>query len=228
MRRIIIPLIFGLAGAAVLVALGVWQVQRLAWKERVLADIEARIAAAPVDLPAEPDPMADRYLPVKVSGVLAGPELHVLVSRKQVGAGYRIIQPFEVQGRRIMVDRGFVPLSAIDTPRAQTHETLTGNLHWPDETDGYTPEPDLEKNIWFARDVPRMARALNTEPVLLVVARQESETGPGLTPLPVDTGGIPNDHLSYAITWFSLAAIWLSMTGYFLWRTRKTAKGDVT
>ncbi len=228
MRRIIIPLVFGLAGAAVLISLGVWQVQRLAWKEAVLADIEARIAAAPVDLPAKPDPVNDRYLPVKVSGVLAGPELHVLVSQKQVGAGYRIIQPFEVQGRRIMVDRGFVTADKIDKPRAQTHETLIGNLHWPDETDGYTPEPDLSKNIWFARDVPKMARALKTEQVLLVVASQKSETDPSLTPLPVDTSGIPNDHLSYAITWFSLAAIWLAMTGYFLWRTTPTKKGDVT
>ncbi len=228
MRRIIIPLVFGLAGAAVLISLGVWQVQRLAWKEAVLADIEARIAADPVDLPAKPDPVNDRYLPVKVSGVLAGPELHVLVSQKQVGAGYRIIQPFEVQGRRIMVDRGFVTADKIDKPRAQTHETLIGNLHWPDETDGYTPEPDLSKNIWFARDVPKMARALKTEQVLLVVASQKSETDPSLTPLPVDTSGIPNDHLSYAITWFSLAAIWLAMTGYFLWRTTPTKKGDVT
>ena len=56
MRRFIGPLVIGIAGAAVLVALGVWQVQRLAWKEALLADIEARIASEPVALPADPDP----------------------------------------------------------------------------------------------------------------------------------------------------------------------------
>lgn len=224
MRRIVIPLIFGLAGAAVLISLGIWQVQRLTWKAGVLAEIEAKIAAAPVALPAKPDPVRDKYLPVIAAGVLSGPELHVLVSRKNIGAGYRVIQPFDMQGHRILVDRGFVRLEEKDTPRAQVHVTLTGNLHWPDEVDSYTPEPDRDRNIWFARDVPAMARALKTEPVLLVV-RNSSQSDPSVTPLPVDTGAIPNDHLEYAITWFSLAAIWITMTGYFIWRQRRKQEG---
>ena len=227
MSRIIIPLIFGIAGAVVLVSLGLWQVQRLACKEGALADINRKIAAAPVSLPVQPDPQVDRYLPVEVDGVLAGPELHVLVSRKQVGPGYRIIQPFIVQDRRIMVDRGFVKLTDKDASRAQIHVTLTGNLHWPDETDGYTPDPDLVKNIWFARDVEAMAQALNTEQILLI-ERHSSQSDPGVTPLPVDTKGIPNDHLQYAATWFSLAVIWLVMTGYYIKRMRQTAKGEGT
>jgi surfeit locus 1 family protein len=59
-------------GVAILVSLGVWQVQRLAWKEGVLAEIEARIAAAPVALPEAPDPEADRYLPVADGGAILG------------------------------------------------------------------------------------------------------------------------------------------------------------
>ena len=63
--------------------------------------------------------------------------------------------------------------------------------------------------------------ALDTEPLLLIAS---SQTDPGVTPLPVDSTGIPNDHLEYAITWFSLAAVWVAMTGAFLWRSRATAK----
>jgi surfeit locus 1 family protein len=63
-----------------------------------------------------------------------------------------------------------------------------------------------------------MADALGTEPVM-VVARLP--TGDGIAPMPVDTAGIPNDHLNYAITWFSLAAVWLGMTGLALWRIRR-------
>ena len=97
--------------------------------------------------------------------------------------------------------------------------TITGNLDAPQEADGFTPPPDLGGNIWFARDVPAMADALGTDPVL-VVLRDAPETELGVTPWPVDTAGIPNDHLQYAITWFSLTAIWVGMTFHFLRRTR--------
>lgn len=229
MRRLIVPLLFGLLGAGILIWLGVWQVQRLVQKEAILADIDARIAAEPVGLPAQPDPETDKYLPVAVDGVLAGPELHVLVGVKDMGAGYRLIQPINIDGRRIMVDRGFIPLNAKERARGDGPARLTGNLHWPDEVDGYTPEPDAERGIWFARDVAAMAEALESEPVLLVVRRQISGPNDAITPLPVDSSTIPNDHLQYAITWFSLAIIWLVMTSYLIWRMtwppRRETKG---
>ncbi len=221
MRRIAVPLLFGLLGVAILVSLGVWQMQRLAWKQAVLADIEARIAGVPGALPVQIDPERDKYAPVAVAGNLVAPELHILVGAKDLGAGYRLIQPLEIGERRIMVDRGFIPLVAKDSPRTLGPVRLIGNLHWPQEIDGYTPPPDTDKGIWFARDVPAMAAALGTEPVLLVVRRQEGGEPADITPLPVGSVGIPNDHLQYAITWFSLAFIWLVMTGYLLWRMRR-------
>lgn len=225
MARYLVPLIFGLAGVAILIGLGTWQMQRLAWKEGVLADIEARIGADPVALPPQPDPEADRYLPVRVSGQMGDDALRVLVSQKQVGAGYRVISALDMGERRILVDRGFVK-TAVDIPAPPEGEvTITGNLHWPDDRNSATPANDVAENMWFARDLDQMATALDTDP-LLVVARETSFSDGPVTPLPVDTGAIPNDHLEYAITWFSLAAIWAAMTGYFLWRTRKTAKGD--
>jgi surfeit locus 1 family protein len=219
MRRMIAPLLFGLIGAAILIGLGNWQLKRLAWKESVLADISARLNDTPVPLPATPDPTADLYLPVQVSGRFLGEDLDVLVSRKEIGAGFRVIAAYETtEGRRILIDRGFVTDAARGLPRMAREETITGTLHWPRETDGYTPPPDPATGMWFARDVPAMALGLQTEPVL-VVAR--SDTGDGIEPMPVGTEGIPNDHLQYAITWFSLAVVWLGMTGLLLWRIRR-------
>ena len=220
MRRTLFLLIVGLGGAAILIWLGVWQIQRLAWKEAIIADINTRIAAAPVDLPASVNRDLDAYLPVTVSGTFEQGEVHVLVSQKDVGAGYRIITPFVLEdGRRIMVDRGFAVASAKDAARSDGPATITGNLQWPQETDSFTPEADLKGNIWFARDVPAMARTLGTQPVLLVT-RSSTPPAAGISPLPVDTARIPNDHLQYAITWFSLAAIWLGMSLFFLRRRR--------
>jgi len=223
--RYLVPILFGLAGIAVLVSLGVWQVQRLAWKEGVLADIEARIAAEPVALPSDLNPDTDRYLPVEVGGTVGDKALRVLVSQKTVGAGYRVISAFDMGGRRILLDRGFIKV-AEDIPTAPEGEVVVrGNVHWPDDRNSSTPENDVDGNTWFARDLEQMAQVLNTEP-LLVVARETSFSDAPVTPLPVDTGNIPNDHLEYAVTWFGLAVIWAVMSGYFLWRMRKTAKGE--
>lgn len=219
MGRLAFLLIFGLGGASILISLGVWQMQRLAWKQALIADIETRISAAPVPLPDTLDPERDAYLPVEVTGTMGPVYLQVLVSKKGAGAGYRIIRPMLRAEDRIMVDMGFVATK--DAAGLKFEEgpplTVVGNLQWPQETDSFTPAPDLDNNIWFARDVRTMADALGTAPVL-VVRRDAPQLGGPLSPLPVDTSAIPNDHLQYAVTWFSLAAIWSLMTFFFLRR----------
>lgn len=218
-RRMITPLLFGLIGATILIGLGVWQLQRLAWKETMLTEIEARIGAAATALPAAPDPQADRFLPVTVAGSFTGEELEVLSSRKEIGAGYRVIAVLQTtDGRRVLVDRGFVREADHRIPRTARDVEVTGNLHWPSEVDSFTPPPDQARNLWFARDVPAMAAALDTE-TTFIIAR--TPTGDGIEPLPVDSSAIPNDHLSYAITWFLLAVVWLGMTVLLLWRIRR-------
>lgn len=221
MNRLFFALIIGLTGVGILLWLGFWQVDRLAWKEGVLAEIEARIAADPVALPETPEEERDKYLPVEVTGEIGEGELYVLVSRKQVGAGYRVIAPFTTEtGRRILLDRGFIKTDKRDATRPVGTVTIIGNLHWPDDRNSSTPDNDEAGNIWFARDIADMARVLETEPTL-VIARETSLSDTGVTPLPVDTSAIPNDHLNYAITWFSLAFIWSAMTGFFIWRTTR-------
>ncbi len=220
MRRSLFLLVVGIGGAAVLLWLGGWQMQRLAWKEDAIAEIDARISAPAVALPDAPDPGTDSYLPVTVTGTLGADHLRVLVSQKEIGAGYRIISALDTGTRRVLVDRGFVPAAQEVAPPQDVPVTINGNLQWPQETDRFTPSADIEGNIWFARDVPLMAAALKTDPIL-VVARSTSFDDRPITPLPVDTGAIPNDHLQYAITWFSLAAIWIGMTAAFLLRARR-------
>ncbi len=219
MIRYLAALVFGAIGVGILLGLGFWQLGRLETKEAYLADLGGRIVAAPVALPATPDAVRDRFLPVIVTGQFTGDALSVLVSRKQIGPGVRLIAPFVTDtGRRIMVDRGFVRDDARGDDHTATAFEVTGNLHWPDEIDGYTPAPDPEAGLWFARDVVTMADVLDTDPILLVA---RSNTGGGVEPLPVDTAGIPNDHLQYAITWFSLAVVWAGMTGLLVWRIRQ-------
>ena len=225
MSRIAMPLLTGLIGTAILVGLGTWQMQRLEWKQGILTQIESRIGGDPAPLPATGDPERDRYQPVMLNGTIDTDELYVLVSQKQVGAGYRVISPFVTDdGRRILLDRGFIPVADRDLARQGGEKEITGNLHWPDDRTSATPENDIAGNIWFARDIDAMSEVLDTEP-LLVIARNMSPADPGVTPLPVDTSGIPNDHLQYAITWYSLAVVWLIGTIALVMRLRQTKEG---
>ncbi len=220
MRRYIFPVALGILGCAILVALGLWQVQRLAWKEALLAGIAARIDGPAGPLPATAGPEA-KYTPVHVAGHTTGQEALVLSGEKGVGAGFQVIAAFQTRdGRRILLDRGYIPEAAKAETRPPVPLDLRGNLHWPEETDSYTLAPDLKANIWFARDVPKMAAALGTEPVL-VVAAEAGGDAQGIRPMPISTAGIPNDHLGYAITWFSLAGVWVGMTLLLLWRIRQ-------
>jgi surfeit locus 1 family protein len=222
-RRLFLPLFFGIVGTAILLWLGTWQVQRLAWKEGVLAEINARISDAPVAVPGNPDPETDRYLPVFANGLITSDEIHVLASSKQTGAIYRVVAAFETGGRRLMVDRGWIKPEQKNATRDAFEARVIGNLHWPDEIDSYTPQPDVEGNIWFARDVVAMAQTLGTEPTLIVL-RENTATNADVTPMPVTTSGIPNDHLQYAVTWFGLALVWIVMTLYYLRRMRTREK----
>ncbi|TMV94824.1 SURF1 family protein [Thioclava sp. BHET1] len=222
MARFIFPLLLGVVGCAILISLGVWQVQRLEWKRAMLAEISAKIDGVPQELPPEgTDTEALKYEPVEIAGGTTGQEILVLSGQKGVGAGYRVIDAFETgDGRSILLDRGFLPEADKGQPRPPTALIVTGNLHWPRESDAYTPEPDPKTGLWFARDVPAMAKQLGTEPVM-VVARHVEGDAQGISPEPVTISGIPNDHLGYAITWFLLAIVWAGMTIFLLWRIRR-------
>jgi surfeit locus 1 family protein len=227
LRKIIFPILLGVVGCAILISLGVWQMQRLQWKSAILAEIDARISAAPIVIPVDPDENVDKYLPVTVAGQLVGEPIFALVTPDGLGPGYRYIQALETDSRTILVDMGWVPLQNLGTQDSRfSYLEITGNLHWPDEQDDWTPEPD-PTGIWFARDVPRMSAALATDPIMVVVREYQIQrlTTPlqqmPFQPLPLDSGVIKNDHLNYAVTWFSLALVWALMTFFLIFRIRQ-------
>ena len=222
LRRTIGPLIFGIGGLAVLLSLGFWQVARLEWKTGIIANIESRIHADPIAVPDAPNPEADRYLPVVISGSYDGEVAHVLSSQREQGTGSHVIAVLDADdGRRILVDRGFMSDAAREgADLAAENVTVIGNLLWPIDSDSFTPPPDLNRNLWFSRDIDPIAEHRGTERVM-IVARTDQPGTPGLSPVPINTADIKNDHLGYAITWFSLAFVWAVMTAILLWRIRR-------
>ena len=221
LRKLIFPILLGVAGCGVLVSLGVWQVQRLAWKENILTELDARLTGAPTPFSTAATEADDEYTRVTLSGTPTGEELHVLTSGTTAGTGYRVISKFILDdGTAILVDLGLLPLDGKDAPPLIAPMQITGTLLWPDDKNASTPDPDLAKNIWFARNTVTMADDLSTDS-FMVVASTANPADARLTPLPVETSGIKNDHLEYAITWFSLAFVWAIMTLFLIFRTTR-------
>ena len=220
MKQFTVPVLFGLIGASILIYLGVWQTQRLQWKEAKLQNIASMISANPTDLPDLPNVEMHQYLPVSLKGEFVKDEVHILTSRPPIGPGYRVISKFKTNNIVILVDRGFVREIDKNNDRTSGVAEVIGNLLWPNEVDSsFTPSPDLNKNVWFARDLSMLSMHLNTEPIL-VVARQIKPSFNEVLPWPIDTVGIPNNHFQYAVTWFSLSIIWMGMTVYWIWRIK--------
>jgi surfeit locus 1 family protein len=194
---------------AILVGLGVWQVQRLQWKTALLADVAAA-RTAPVrplaEVLASPHP-AWRRVSLDCAGLATAPfiELQTIVDGRP---GSRLISACAIPGGSILVDRGFVDAERSARPPVTTSSkpvAVVGVLREGDKGSAFTPPPS--HGHFFSRDLAAMAAALkaaNSAPYFIAA---ETETTPGfdaLKPVPIP-GDIPNRHLGYIITWFGLA-----------------------
>ncbi len=232
-------IVTGIVGVAVLAGLCVWQIQRLQWKQGVIAQLEARLAEPPKTLPDVFDPDLQEFSRVRIKGRFTGElgqhgfaDAPLLTSRKFIGPGYRIIQPFELtDGRRIMVDRGFAPVETKNlnhaasrpTPAPDGNVEIVGALRWPEAGDDQAY--GVNDNVWTARNLTTMARLFSTEKVL-VVAETSSAVGEWPKADPIRVVNVRNNHLEYAMTWAALAIGWAVMTGFLIFRPdRKPAEG---
>jgi len=202
MRRFLAPLILGIGGCGILIALGVWQLQRLEWKEALIAEIETAIAADPAT-PGALD--GDEYQAVTVAGTLEGPALRFVHS----GSEELILTGLRTEdGALVLVDLGLAPLrAALDLPEGPL--TITGNLSMPESTGAVLLTGSV--NVPGARDLAALAELYGSEETLIVASATDPEI-PGVTPLPVSTDEIPNNHLGYAVQWFGLALVWAAMS----------------
>ena len=204
-------------GLVALLSLGGWQVKRLAWKEALLENISSNLEDEPSRLPKSLEKTEHNYKMVKVEGLLGTRSIFILTPVKGSGAGYRVISSLKLKdGKKILIDRGVIK-EQVKT-RLETFEkqrSVIGYLYWPNETDYFTPDPNLKRNIWFSRDLEKMANFLESQPILVVAT--ENRLDPSIK-MHDPTINIPNNHLQYAITWFTMAFLWFGMSAYFVYK----------
>jgi surfeit locus 1 family protein len=226
-RPMLWPTALGAIALAILISLGNWQMDRLAWKEGLLARIEAGLAGEPVRLPASDiwpdlDPQSFAYTPVRVSGTFDhANEVHAYIPSLDSEPGYHVITPLQLEdGGYVLVDRGFVPISRKNPESRAAGQvagqvTFTGIAVAPEQGNSFTPDPDLAENIWYHRPVDRMAEVLALQPVFPLLV----DAGPAQNPGGLPVGGqtrlqLKNPHLGYAFTWYGLAVtlvgVWLA------------------
>ncbi len=240
-RALIAPGVATLVGVAMLIGLGEWQLRRLAWKEALIAAVETRAHAAPVDAPAEAewprlDPADYEYRRVRLTGAFDG-DKQVLVFRalgeprgRYGGPGYLVMTPLKLaDGATVLVDRGFVPereKDAANNGLGGGETTVVGLMRASETRNWFTPADDPAAGQWYTRDVAAIAKAeglARTAPFSI-----DADAGPDPAALP--EGGetilaFPNNHLSYALTWFGMAAALVGVfAAYAASRLREAAR----
>ncbi|MFT4076095.1 MAG: SURF1 family protein [Asticcacaulis sp.] len=241
-RKISLPsILFGcltVAAIALFLTLGVWQVQRLAWKTALIARVNARVAAPAVAAPGVADwPRVNRnddeYRHVTLRGQLMNDAEAQVYTLSDYGAGYWVMTPMRRDdGSIVYINRGFVPMEkrqpATRTEgQPQGEVTVTGLLRLP-ETRGWLFQQanDPAHDAWYRRDIAVMAQSRHIGAVAPYFVDADTTPNPGSWP----KGGLtvvkfPNSHLMYAITWFSMAAMLIAVSVWLLW-FRKPESAD--
>ena len=231
--RSFFPAVMTLVMLVVLLTLGAWQVERLAWKEDLLAHMTERRNAPPLTISSKTDIAALRraqhdFYPAKLKGRF-GEEVvfwFTQIENKPTGlsrtdsAGYHMLVPFYLRdGSALLVDRGFIPQRLLDIPAPpppQGAVVLDAVLRWPDGRGAFDNQDNPAKNLFYVRD-PKAIGAhwqLDLPPMLADAATANDSWPRGAQ----TRFSMPNNHLQYAVTWFGLAIVLVIVSG--LWHVR--------
>ncbi|MGI6851411.1 SURF1 family protein [Mesorhizobium sp. 1B3] len=232
-----LTLLLGLVLFGVLVGLGTWQMQRLAWKEGLIAAVDARIKEQPRPL-AEIEKQfietgdAD-YWPVSTSGrFLNDRESHFLATW-QGRAGFFVYVPLALpDGRYVLVNRGFVPFDRKDAAtrsegQVEGDQPVAGLARNPlaEKPSSLVPDNDPVKNVFYWKDLRAMAAKADLPADRMVPFFIDAGPAPNPGGLPI--GGVtlinfPNNHLQYALTWYGLAAALAAVLCAWFIKRRRT------
>jgi surfeit locus 1 family protein len=227
------PTVIALVMMAMLIGLGTWQLHRRVWKTELLATIAGRINAAPVPMPATiANPANWTFRTVHLTGHFASDKALWLYGRTYDGkAGIHLLVPLiRPQGDPILIDRGFVPFDhaselAAFAPADEDVE-IDGVVRMPEAGGLFLPSNQPDRNIWYTVQMAQMSKetALPLMPIY-VAAKPNGATGWPAATGGTEGAGIRNEHLNYAIFWYSMAAA-LALIYVMSSRTAKRPMSD--
>ena len=227
-RPLIGPTLWTLPALVALVALGLWQVQRMSEKQQLLTAIAERMGAT--EAPMEDVlrlPLAEmEWRRVRAQGrFLHDKEAYVYATEFDLGLGVHVLTPLVMgDGGVVLVDRGFVPLASKAPETREAGQTagdvaISGIVRLEGEQNMFTPAADESERMWYWRDIEGIARTLGVmlRAPVVIVADQPANPG-GLPRFAGYRVDIPNNHLQYALTWLGLAVALLGV--YLVYHVR--------
>ena len=213
--RVAVVGIMTLLGVTLLAGLGIWQLERRAWKLDLIRKVETRFYASPHPVPIDAlsRPAEHEYERIELAGVyLSGRDTWVHASTVE-GAGYWVLSPMRTRDFGIvLINRGFVPM---DTDRSlvatAATNSVTGVLRASEPNGAWPRRNEPKGDRWYSREVAAIAQARGlpaTAPFFVDADAQRDDAVPAGVVVP--EGGLTvvhfrNAHLSYALTWFALA-----------------------
>jgi surfeit locus 1 family protein len=236
-KRLLIPGVVALGGLVVLLGLGTWQLERKAWKENLIEALATRLQSGPVELPPPADwsglaPGEAEFTRVRLNVTfLKSGDALVYTGGSSLrddvkGVGYFVFSPARTaDGRVVVVNRGSAP--GRNYPQAEGMQEIVGALRWPEGSSMFVSDRDSAGATWFVRDHLAMAKANGWGEVAPFYIEQEAPVPPGGVPHPAKLNvRLRNDHLQYAITWYSLAGVLVVIFAIWALRQRRDAAAD--
>lgn len=218
MKRAVLLALLSVA-AICFAVLGIWQLERRAWKLDLIARVEARIHASPVAIPPldqNVDVRRNEYRRVRLTGRFQHDRTTLVDALTLEGAGFWVLTPLQTGAGLVLVNRGFVPAARRnDYARPSAPMTVIGLLRMTEPDGRFLRRNRPDANLWYSRDVAAIARARNLGAVAPFFVDAERTSGYPLGGLTVVN--FRNTHLIYALTWFGLAA----MAAFGIWRLRR-------
>jgi surfeit locus 1 family protein len=229
-RLLFWPSVTALSIVLICLGLGIWQIRRLHWKEGLIAARAAAVTAPTVPAPQDEERARGmEFHHVSDRGVFLNDKEIFVGATSQGGVnGYHLLTPLrEPGGRIVFVNRGFIPAELRDRAKRQAGEPngpvrIEGLLRLPPAgpPNWFLPANRPDLNYWFWVDLPAMAAADKLDHVASFYIDADATPNPGGWP----RGGVtrlalPNNHLQYAITWFSLAVAMIVIYVVFLRRS---------
>ncbi len=213
-------------GLAILLSLGVWQVQRLAQKQKMIAAIDASVAGPAIPLDEALNDFlsgeAIEYRKVKANGHFGPRDPLRVIATLQGGPAWQLVHGFEqLNGSPVLVNRGRLPDGQPLPPPPARDVEIVGLIHWHDKGRGpFDVDNKPDENRWYWWDVVAMSQqfsATHLDPNYVVLDLIPGSPGTEGLFVEQPKATLRNNHLGYAITWFGLAAALVVVTGVFLW-----------
>ena len=186
----------------IFLALGTWQVIRLNWKIELINSIEQSLKSEPLDFNGS-NPI--NFKKIKFEGILDNSKIIYLYSLNENGEpGFDIVNPISINNKSYLINRGWIPRELKLKKYLSTNTKFEGILKLKSKYNYFKPENNLKTNYWFTLKDEDLLNYTGKEfsPFIINNISKQNEIYPKSKQVGAN---ISNNHLKYALTWFSLA-----------------------